>query len=333
MPDETVVETPKEDIVDIAQFLGEPAEVVTATPTATTPEAPLGADTKPLDKVEPTVPPPVKAVEPIIPPEPKLTKPSRDFTGIDEADQPLFKAMSNEAYEKMKTVYLDRKAKIEEAEKYKKEVEAAKTATPKSWMEHPEAYVLADDYKEADSTAKQAKSELSYWETQYEKISKGEDWEDLDIKDGKLVRVPRQATTRSSVEVLGYIQEARRIARESESKMDQIKGSFVATHQSINSKIEEAENQFFPTMKDYNALVSTNQYAKVMADALKGIGQSNTPLSRVVVKLYTALMAERVARIKEESPKQPNSAAMAPSAPSKPANFVSIDDFKRELSA
>lgn len=273
-------------------------------------------------EASPAIPQPARQVEP------------RDLSDIPEADRPYFKAMSNEAFARMKQLY---KEQQEIAAKYK-EAEQTLKSKPKFLIEHPNAFVLDEEYQQASQAFRNYSAEASHWEAQYTKIAQGEDWEDIEQdKDGNLKVVSRPADAKASVRVLGYLTEARRLAGEHRYKAEAIKNNHTKTHTEVIGAIRHAENKFFPDMTDYSALIQANDSAKLMHTAMAELGQTNNPLSTILVKLYAAFVAERrknqvpanPAKTAPAKPNQPTSKDMvgAPVA-TKPKSTVSFDDFK-----
>lgn len=296
----------------------------TTEPTAPEPSG-QPTQTKPAEPVEQTDQVPEQTGQPV-----QQQKQLRDLSGIPDEDKPYFKAMSNEAFARMKALYEDYsriRKEYEEISKHAKEL-------PKSWYEHPQAYMLTKEFQQAQQTYGEILSELKHWEQQYEKIVKGEPWDDLEVDEkGNIVTVQKEPSPRASMAVLGYITETRRQLGEVRSKLANFQNEYSNRHKEVLSAIDYADKQFFPNYQDYDGLVKSNEYAATMHKALAELGQDSNPLSKILVKLYTAFMEQKKASVKPvvEKPSIPPSKNLVPVQTEPEENKVSFKDIEPYL--
>jgi hypothetical protein len=204
------------------------------------------ATTKPVDsKEEDTAP-----VTPVVTPQPKAVVPAaqpakipRDFTGLSEDEIPLFKSMSNDAFNRLKPLVLEHKA----IKQRLSEVEA--NAVPSSYFAHPEAVTLLPDYKRESNTVEFAKFESNYWADELAKIERGEEWQPLgwDDKAKRYVKLDAQpASTEAKIQALTNLNEARAIMRESQGKLQHLVNGHQQRHTQLVTQMQRAEHNFFP---------------------------------------------------------------------------------------
>jgi hypothetical protein len=237
----------------------------------------------------------------------------RDLADFEEADKPLFRQMSNEAFERAATIYRERKRLAADLEATKKQVSES-SKFPKSYAEHPEAYVLDPRYSENLQVVSQGQAELAHWREQYKKLRQGEDWEDLEVKDGKVVKVTRPPSAEAEADILGYINNTNQAMQQARMEIGNLRNSFKASHQSVVANLRETENNLFPQYKDWDKTVKENQYVATMVNALAERGLSSNILAPTVAKLYAALMQVIKTKPSVEKPKMPNSAAIVDGA-------------------
>ena len=110
--------------------------------------------------------------------EPQTKTESRNYEEFDESERPLLKQMSNAAFEK----YSKNRKEMVEA---KQQLEEIRTKTPDSKLpenfhEHPEAYTLSPEYREAANNYGKAQTEYAHWKQQLINVRNGEPWQGID---------------------------------------------------------------------------------------------------------------------------------------------------------
>ena len=249
------------------------------------------------------------------------------FEDVDEADRPLFKKMANDAKARMLAVYKERKQQREkfelDAKQLQKQLEEAKKGgLPEAWQEHPEAYVLAPEYKQSVSMIQAIQREKSHWEQQYEAIRRGDDWKDVNEK-GEFITRP--ATAAAEREVLGYLNKADRLTEMEYEKINSLRTSFASKHQSYLDRIEtQARGVFPPELHDFEKALQENNYVKVLWKALEEVGQSKSPLAKNMCRLYAVHMKtlQELAALKKGTATQ-----------QKPNNITSTDVARQTQTA
>lgn len=181
------------DLSKLGEELGETFEVPTKKE-----EPPKAETTKVVpDKVDPAVI--------------KQAKVARDYNGIDEADVPLFKQMGNEAFAKMRDLYVKSKESqkaIQERDTQIAQLKTGKATLPDSYYEHPEAFVLSPDYQPLVRDTQLAINIERHWQDQLAKVEENEDWQDISVdKDGNVVlSEPQAATSKVKAAIISRLQ-------------------------------------------------------------------------------------------------------------------------------
>jgi hypothetical protein len=147
--------------------------------------------------------------EPLVAVEaPKVkVKVARDYSGIDEADKPLFEKMGNETFAAMKKTYTEAREIKKQLEETKKQLSTAPKST--GVHGHPRAYALTKEHDELVTNVQAASTVERHWQTQLARIRRGEKWQDLDIKEGKFVySEAKEATAEDEANVIGWLTDA-----------------------------------------------------------------------------------------------------------------------------
>jgi hypothetical protein len=170
----------------------------------------------------------------------KLQTEARDLTGIDEQDAPLFKKMHNDAFNKLKPVYLEYK-KQQEVLKQKDakiaDLEKGIVKIPDNYYEHPNAVLLTPEFEQTANTVQKTREIAAHWRQQLINIRSGAKEFDLLLNDGKggFVIQKAPADEKAEANVLDYFGWASDQARKWEGKLTGLTESHRAK---VNDSIE-----------------------------------------------------------------------------------------------
>lgn len=246
----------------------------------------------------------------------------RKFDGVEDSDIPLFRQMSNAAYEKMYPLYLSHK----ESEKKLAEKDAELTKVrstsvsdlPPSYYSHPNAYVLNPKYQKAAYDASMADKIVDHWTEQLVNIRNGKPWVDLDIgKEGNFIySQPQQSNENGSSEVA--VMRNLQFATNQQFKLTSEVSKFVNEHQTRHSRdvdfIRQAINTYFP---GYDK--SDHPTANMQKELIKALPESmqDSPVATLFACSAAAnlLQAEEIKKLKVESEKNKSIKADASAAP------------------
>lgn len=170
-----------------------------------------------------------------------------------EADLPeeyrdVARNMSNDAYAKF--VEVVKKADTLEKDRTVK----SDSGVPVSYFEHPESYLLSPDFAEATNLVRNADAVLSHWEAQKAKIAAGEDWQDLEYVDGKIVLgAVRPANEDSKFKIGQYINHASSQRNKAVQAATEVKRTFSEKSKALVTWLREQEDKHLPMFKDEKA--------------------------------------------------------------------------------
>lgn len=174
----------------------------------------------------------------------------RDLADIAPEHQPLFKQMSNEAFEKLKPIYLENKKTKEELAKRAQEVEALKAnRLPDNYYEHPESVVLLPEYKETSRALSIAKSASDHWTRQFQAIEEGaEEIDELDMDEQGRLFVPgkTKVTPLLRAEIIKRMGGAENVVREMQGRVENLVTGHKAKHSEAVGWLKNYETSLFP---------------------------------------------------------------------------------------
>ena len=295
--------------------------------------------TKPTDlpKTKPTkesakAKTPAPAAEPLLPPtaanEELVEQETAEIPQIAETQEvplaseipmPVAKQMSKQAQEwvlaemkRSNKAVAETKALLEAASKGK--------TTDNAWYEHPDSYVLSEEFQQSQQHLGQYKSILRHYQEQLIRIREGDDWEDLSQNaQGQVVRVAdkQKASAKAEAMIEERIAVARDLVRQEESHQQQ----FTAEHQQRSTQVRnvlgELEKRYFPQytqgIKSKNADVQ--KYVSAAEQELKFLQQGYNPLSPFVLKLYASFLELKLNSSNQQQPVAKVSAAQAAAGP------------------
>jgi len=203
---------------------------------------------------------------------------SRTLDEIDENDRPLFKAMSNETFNKLKPIYLEHK-------QLKQENEALKESKKKDVATiygHPKSFSLTKEYETHLNDYNLSERIKSHWSLQASKVSRGEKWQDLDMdpKTGRLVlSEPKESNAEAEVFIGDQLQFAREQNFEASKGLKSYIDNYGKTYETDLQVVNDAKEKFFPgyTAKDH----PTRKIQDAVLEALP-ISFRNNPVSELL---------------------------------------------------
>ena len=170
---------------------------------------------------------------------------SRSLDDIEENDRPLFKAMSNETFKKLKPIYLEHK-------QLKQENDALKESRKKDVATvygHPKSFSLTKEYETHLSDYNLSERIKSHWSLQASKVSRGEKWQDLDMdpKTGRLVlSEPKESNAEAEVFIGDQLQFAREQNFEASKGLKSYIDNYGRTYEADLQVVNSTKEKFFP---------------------------------------------------------------------------------------
>ena len=180
--------------------------------------------------------------------EPAQTKAEpRNYDDCDESERPLFKQMSNAAFEKdakNKRELSEARAQLDELNKQDSGVKM-----PENMHEHPEAYTLSHEYREAATNYSKAQSEFNHWKQQLINVRNGEAWQGIEGYDqnGQMVASKQayQPTQSSEIDIESALQEAKNFMNQFGQQAAHIQQNYSDIYKNANTMLADEQKKYF----------------------------------------------------------------------------------------
>lgn len=233
------------------------------------------------------------------------------------------------------------------------EAMSGKVSLPDSYLEHPNAYLLSDEYKGLEQKATLAKQVYDHYLAQKVRINAGEDWHDLedeyDPKTGQLtgrvvIKPAQQTSPEDRIKIDEYLAHSRYQVQNFQTQLGNFQGQFKEKHNNFVGNIRSLEQKYYPQFEDQN--YDGNKILKQAEDELPKVGiTKQNPvfglLSRSIALNYiyrnyiveTDKKQKTVAAVKQDAIKAgPNTSSLTGGSGNVPAKKkISIDDFNKVL--
>ena len=227
----------------------------------------------------------------------------RDYSGIEESDVPLFKQMSNEAFNRLKKSYIaERQYKDELAKRDSRIADLEKGKIPDSYYEHPQSFVLTPEFVEASNTFTNAQNLSNHWHKQLAAIREGADtFKNIEQVNGQWQVVDREVTAEAEAHVISQMAEARQTLISAKASLTNLS----TTHQ---SRVKESlgwasqkESEYFPV---YDKPEYKEKYEPVIKDTINKFPPTfqKSPLARMLAK--SLIMNFELSKMMEQQMKQ-----------------------------
>ena len=180
--------------------------------------------------------------------EPAQTKAEpRNYDAFDESERPLLKQMSNAAFEK----YAKNKRELSEAKAQLDELNKQDSGVkmPENMHEHPEAYTLSHEYREAATNYSKAQSEFNHWKQQLINVRNGEAWQGIEGYDqnGQMVASKQayQPTQSSEIDIESALQEAKNFMNQFGQQAAHIQQNYSDIYKNANTMLADEQKKYF----------------------------------------------------------------------------------------
>lgn len=233
----------------------------------------------------PTVPTQPKEEDNLSPLDKVAQRQPRKFDGLDEREQKLFKAMSNEAYETLYPKYLKMKelgdldALSKEREASKKQIEELSKSR---FYDHPEAFTLAQDYREISGIATTIQQHQQFYEHQLGLAEEGKPIRMIVRDDkGKFVAGPEQPVTpQLKAHIQSTLTRLAIDARDAAGELDKIKSTYTNSFKDYEKGLDGVFQNLFgkhtdklkevaeKNLKTFPAHLQTRKEGQILAYAM-----------------------------------------------------------------
>tara|TARA_R110002167_G_scaffold111718_2_gene283709 strand:+ start:658 stop:1764 length:1107 start_codon:yes stop_codon:yes gene_type:complete len=262
---------------------------------------------------------------------------ARDYSKYSEEDAKYLKQMSNEAFE-----HFSKKSNENvELQKKLEDTSAQQTA------DHPDAYILSDEYKESYTNLTKAQQEQQHWRSQLIKIRNGESWSSIQGYDNKgsmvLSKDPYKPTQQAEIDVEMALQEAVTLNRKFSDNMENVSKAFKGNYNEAVTLLESEQKSNFAWLTDDKVANEEIVLPNIGTTSIKAVKNSfekaipktfrNHPLAELASNLFVTLQlqsaqstAEKV-KTKESKRKEPKTRRKGSSKTSVSADDLSIPDW------
>jgi hypothetical protein len=276
-------------------------------------------------------------------PEPKKDiPPARDLSDIAPEDAPLFKQMSNEAFSKLKPLYLEHK-KLKDAITAK-EAEVTKLKEgrlPDSYFEHPEGFRFDPEYTQQESIVNSANFLVNHWREQLKAIRDGAaEFEAIVVTpEGKYAIEKRPADSAAEADILLYYNNAQHALINAKAETAKFQSTFKEKFNGTKKWVSDFESTAFAlfdkeegkqlakavedTVNSFPAAIRQSLAARLLAKSLV----TNQQQFNIIKQLASSPNLE-VAKKEDKAKAGPTSAETMSGAGSGESE-VTIDAFER----
>jgi len=262
---------------------------------------------------------------------------ARDYSKYSEEDTKYLKQMSNEAFEHFS------KKSDENVELQKKLEESSEQQT----ADHPDAYVLSDEYKESYANLTKAQQEQQHWRDQLIKIRNGESWSSIQGYDDKgsmvLNKESYKPTQQAEIDVEMALQEAVTLNRKFSDKMQNVSKTFKGNYDEAVTLLESEQKANFAWITDDKVANTEIVLPNIGTTSIKAVKNSfekaipktfrNHPLAELASNLFVTLQlqsaqstADKV-KTKESKRKEPKTRRKGSSKTSVSADDLSVPEW------
>lgn len=262
---------------------------------------------------------------------------ARDYSKYSEDDAKYLKQMSNEAFEHFSK-------KSDENVELQKKLEDTST---QQTADHPDAYVLSDEYKDSYANLTKAQQEQQHWRSQLIKIRNGESWSSIQGYNDKgsmvLNKESYKPTQQAEIDVEMALQEAVTLNRKFSDNMENVSKTFKGNYNEAVTLLESEQRSNFAWLTDEKVANEEIVLPNIGTTSIKAVKNSfekaipktfrNHPLAELASNLFVTLQlqaaqstADKV-KTKESKRKEPKTRRKGSSKTSVSADDLSIPDW------
>ena len=246
--------------------------------------------------------------------QPQTKAESRNYEDFDEAERPLLKQMSNAAFEK----YSKNRKELNETKQQLEELQGkpAEPKSPENLHEHPEAYTLSPEYREAANNYGKAQTEYGHWKQQLINIRNGEPWRGIEGYDanGQMAASKQayKATQSSEIDIESALQEAKNFMNQFGQQASHIQDNYSQIYSNAQNMLTEEQKKYFEWEENSEKLKTSvetpegksatiGDLKKGFFDAMPGNFQKH-PVTNLASNLYVTLQlyASELGKLKKQ---------------------------------
>jgi len=262
---------------------------------------------------------------------------ARDYSKYNEEDAKFLKQMSNEAFEHFSKRSQELQALAQQVDDKPSNVSA----------DHPDAYVLSDEYKETYANYSKSQREQQHWRNQLIKIRNGEPWQNIEGYDKSdsivISKGTFKPTQQAEIDVEMALQEAVGLNRKFSDSLNNVSHTHKANYNDAVTLLEREQNANFAWRTDEKVAQEKIVLPKVGATTIQTIKDDfskalpktfrSHPMSELASNLFVTLQlqiahssSENV-KAKESKRKEPKARRKSSKASASDGSDLSVPDW------
>lgn len=229
-------------------------------------------------------------------PAPEATPTQRDYSGLDPEVAEIAKNFRNKQFAELTPKIAEWHKAAKEAASLREQL-AAKPTEPLYGYEHPEAYLLDNEYRSMNNLSQKIDFEVDHWERQLELINSGEDWYQLTGYDqnGAPKYVMHKAGNdgkidqRSAAQVQRLLSESIQGQQIAAQRLNAVRQQYASKHADAAKELADVEARLMPSIKEESFTPDEKQwYDAALKSAPKRF--QGHPMQKTLGKMYVAFM-------------------------------------------
>ena len=231
-----------------------------------------------------------------------------ESSDLDPDLAPVFKQMSNDAFNKLKPIVLaHKKAQDELNARNARIAELEKGRIPESYYEHPQGYVLSPEFIQASEEFNSAQRLHDHWKKQLVAVREGAaTYKDIAFNEqtNRYELVDRTADAIGESNILSQINAAQYAISEKQQAIRSMSTSYKARHGEVTNWVRTTESKLFPL---FDAPEHKDKFDPVIQDTINKLPPAfqHSPLARMLAKsLVTNQHLSMILNSQTQAPKQ-----------------------------
>ena len=264
---------------------------------------------------------------------------ARDYSRFNTEDAKYLKQMSNEAFEHFAK-------RTEETAALQQKLDST-SDKERITADHPDSYILSEDYKEIYGKLSQAQQEQQHWRSQLLKIRNGDAWQNIEGYNdkGQLVMQKNsfKPTQQAEIDVEMALQEAVGLGRKFTDDLNGVSDTHKSSYNDAVTLLEREQNANFAWLTDEKVakekIVVPNAGATTIQELKDGFTEAlpktfrKHPMAELASNLFVTLQLQAAhsssesAKAKEAKRKEPKARRKSSSAGADSEDELSVPDW------
>jgi hypothetical protein len=264
---------------------------------------------------------------------------ARDYSRFSTEDAKYLKQMSNEAFEHFAK-------RTEETAALQQKLDST-SDKERITADHPDSYILSEDYKEIYGKLSQAQQEQQHWRSQLLKIRNGDAWQNIEGYNDKGQLVMQKdsfkPTQQAEIDVEMALQEAVGLGRKFTDDLNGVSDTHKSSYNDAVTLLEREQNANFAWLTDEKVakekIVVPNTGATTIQELKDGFTEAlpktfrKHPMAELASNLFVTLQLQAAhsssenAKAKEAKRKEPKARRKSSSASADSEDELSVPDW------